>query len=358
MHHCNVIPWEKLSSSDKVCCFITYASVFNDVIERSELIRRLGATDCEVAELTIRTLIQQGVIIEDQGFLTVSDLRKKISEKPDDFVLAETLIARKLRLLRFIGRLPFIDFIGISGSLAARNPVSSDDRKADVDVFIITSNHCIWLVGIFAALHRLFSGGSGRLCFNHIWDGSDMEVCNQNFYVATEIYNLIPVSGTRTYHQFLQVNDWAAGYFPALNSTVGTTRRTGGLSWFNKVFYLLFMFFRCIKNFSFLPLRELNFMSNDFRQISLKRRGAENGGYQQLVQRRFVENLKTYFPEMDHEMIEASLFPDELGIKIRSSPEFDFCSHSGARLRNGWAINYAKYDKRNNLDSPKDALAG
>lgn len=340
MHHCNLIPWEKLSVTDRICCLITYASVFNDVIERSELIRRLGADDNE-AELTIHILIQQGTIIEDQGFLTVRDLRKKIREKHEDFVLAETLITRKLRLLRFIGWLPFIDFIGISGSLAARNPVSSGNRQADVDLFIITSNHCIWIVGIFVGFLRLICGGLGELCFNHIWDGSDMKVRNQNLYVATEIYNLIPVSGTGTYHQFLQVNDWASGYFPALKSTVRTIRRTGGLSWLNNVLYLLFTLIRCIKNFSFQPIRELSFKENGFRRLSLKRIGAENGGYQQMVQHKFVENLKTYFPEMDHETIEASLFPDELGTRIRLTHDFDFSSQVGIDHKNEWAIKYA-----------------
>lgn len=117
---------------------------------------------------------------------------------------------------------PFIDFVGISGSCAMFNAKEMDD----IDVFIISAPGGMWIARLFAIMvakclnfHRKrgMIDTSNTICLNLFFDGAHVEIpkYKRNLYTAHEIAQIIPmmVRG-RVYDNFLDRNKWFTQYFP------------------------------------------------------------------------------------------------------------------------------------------------
>lgn len=335
--------WKDLDLRTRLICLVTYASVFNDVISQNELKRKLGGIDRADIDTAIHELVQEGLLINQEGYVGLPYQGHKITEKHIDTEVADNLIGRQMRFLRWIGKTPIIRFVGISGSLAARNPVANHEGIIDVDVFLITRSQTIWIVGILTAFYRmLVKGKHGHCCFNHVWDESDLKVYNRNLYTATEIFNLVPISGKETYDRFLKENSWASDYYPLETRPYEKSGSLSKSNTLNKILYTLFTLFRCAKNLSLMPLLELNFEPNPYRNQTLTRKGAENGGYQRMIQQKFSDHLKKYFPEMDTSELERCLFPDDLSRQIVQNA-YKMPVSRDPKHSDMWALNYSKY---------------
>ena len=341
--------WNQLALETKICVLINYASVFNDVIEIEELIKRINPDKRQEINSEIDRLKKEGRIYVEHGFAAVNNLKFKIKNKKEDFRITHELLSKRLKALTKFSFLPTIKFIGISGSLAAKNPVISSERDLDIDIFIITSRHSIWLTGLVVRTYSRIADNithkrAGRLCFNHVWDSMDLKVYNPNFYIATEIYNMIPVYGEL--HEFLEANKWIYEYYPTLKLSVRKDKklfRSGGLPFLNGFFFFTVTLLRCFKNFSLRPLRDLTGDATNLNSVSLKRYGAENGGYQNMVRLRFLENLKNNFPNLKTDKIDQILFPDSLSSELRTTPDYKLFSRLNKQSQHDWKINQRKY---------------
>ncbi len=340
--------WSQFPIESQIACLVGYASIFNDVISLDEVKRRLNFNDEREIEESIDKVVLSGRITSRNGFLALPHLDYKIDEKKSDFEIANGVIKKKIKYLKWLGKLPFIKFVGISGSLAAGNPVQSKDRKLDLDVFVITNESFTWLFGILAAIYRTIGSRfkTPVICINHIWSESDLLIYNQNLYTAIEVWNLIPVYGQKCYYKFLQTNQWLEYYFPDLYQfdadKIKKTRYYRS-SIVNRGFFLLFYLFRCLKKFSLASLRNFS-LTFDFKsQFNLNRRGAQNGGYQLLVQTRFEKNMKLYLePYMDQSLIDV-FFTDVMSQSL-SKTNFDFKKLSKEKAQlSDLALNYSKY---------------
>jgi hypothetical protein len=66
-------------------------------------------------------LKDEGLIIEKNGLLAVVGKEEIIDLQEEKSKLTQELIHKGTRLLKLLGKLPFIKFIGVSGSVAADN---------------------------------------------------------------------------------------------------------------------------------------------------------------------------------------------------------------------------------------------
>lgn len=340
--------WNNLALRNKICIFINYASVFNDVIEIEELIRRIDPAKATQIHSEIEQLESEGLIYTEQGFVTVPNLKFKIKEKEQDFRFTQELLSQRLNTLTKFSLLPTIKFIGVSGSLAAKNPIASDLKPVDIDIFVITSKHSIWLTDLLLKIyHKLADNKTGHFCFNHIWDSTDLEIHNKNFYTATEAYNMIPIYGSL--NDFLEANRWIYNYYPTFKLPVRKAKnaRRAGLPFVNILFFYLVNVMRCLKNRSLKPLQDLKGKSSNLNTLSITRRGAENGGYQNMVRLRFISNLKRNFPNLKPLVIEQILFPDPLSAKMRSTPNYKLFSRLNKQSQDDWNLNQEKYTSSN-----------
>jgi hypothetical protein len=263
-------------------------------------------------------LLNEKKIIINDGYAGVPVMAGKMETKQKDIAFSTQMVSQLSRILLFIARLPIIKFIGISGSIAANNPVDSSFSKLDLDIFIITSRRGFWVFCFLEALYRNL--GIRRMmkypfCFNYIMAESDLIVHNQCFYTATEIKNIKPVYGMPAFLMFLKQNKWILRYYPHMvtklndfhqDSSTATKNRILP----NKIFFIAYTLIRCIKKFSFRPLQELSFEFHPRNVLNLTRKVQSFGGYQFYVSRKFEFNMQKYFPEFYDPGLIKALFPD------------------------------------------------
>jgi hypothetical protein len=333
--------WSDLPMATGIATLVCYAGVFGDVIGVEEIATRLGAAGHAEFYSALNRLHRNGKIILRDGFAALPDLEDKIRMKGSKIETASRLISSRMEELARLGRNPLIKFVGISGSLAASNPTRDRNNELDLDVFLITRSQCIWLYVIPMLIRNAFPRKpiEPNLCANLIMDESHVEIFNRNFYTATEIRNLIPVSGLDAYRRFLQVNSWVDRYYPGFSGAsvpIVATRSSGLI---NQSLYVIFGILRGIKRLSLKPLQEISSRQEPMNGINFNRLSTNYGGYQAMVNKKFTRLAVKWFPDqLDSEHIEK-LFPDDLSAGIRKGSIDVFKMNRRA----GRPYDYSKY---------------
>lgn len=132
------------------------------------------------------------------------------------------LLAENSFVFNILGLVPWLKFLGITGTAAAHNVSKSDD----IDVFIITQEGRVWVTRFFVVLllkvlgkYRTDKAPEGKICPNIFIDESNLEWNEkaQNLYVAHEILKMIPIVNKEDiYFKFIKRNKWV---FKHLNRT-------------------------------------------------------------------------------------------------------------------------------------------
>ena len=334
--------WSDRPLTASIATCVCYAGVFNDVIGVEEMASRLGLVERYAFDVALNELHEQGNIIVQDGFAGLPHLGDQIATKASKIATARRLIQSRLTSIRRVGRNPIVQFVGISGSLAAANPVRDRDNHLDLDIFLITRRTYLWLYRIIFGIRRhlmLWLEPEPALCASYIMDASQLTVMNRNIYTATDIWNLIPVSGFDTYRRFLQANSWVRYYYPGLPAVTAPGEETasaattpiaetalGRLA--NKCCFLVYAILRSIKWRDLDILKTASFKTDLHRGTGLELSANPNGGYQALVQKKFGRLAASWFPELlDAELIDK-LFPDQLSAEIRNG-DIDAAAVSG-----------------------------
>jgi len=108
--------------------------------------------------------------------------------------------------------LPFVRGIYLSGDLSK----GVAGAESDIDFFIITARHRVWICKLFLALFRRVSrcNRDKLLCFNYLLSESHLELSERDLFTAAEVIGLAPLYGLRLFRRFLAQNEWVAEYFP------------------------------------------------------------------------------------------------------------------------------------------------
>ncbi|KKS06754.1 hypothetical protein A3K01_04285 [candidate division WWE3 bacterium RIFOXYD1_FULL_43_17] len=150
---------------------------------------------------------------------------------------ATRIFKENSELIKFLGGIPWIKMIAVTGSLAAYNP----EKDADIDIMIVTGKNRVWLTRGFVATilkilkrHPEFDGQPRSFCTNLFLDETKMawEKERRNIFVATDIVMMQPVvDKSDTYLQFMKENSWVTEYFPnfKLNYPSKVRRKSSGI---------------------------------------------------------------------------------------------------------------------------------
>ncbi|SRR5258706_1360835 len=145
-------------------------------------------------------------------------------QKRRQFLLQNSLAKIDLthRLAKVLKYLPGLRFVGLTGSVAAKNSKPQDD----IDLLIITAPHVLWLVRPFVLLLiSLFfrrrhpkenpAQATNAFCPNLWLDTTSFSVPKnkRNLYTAHEILQVLPVlDKDQTHQRFLQANSWSSQF--------------------------------------------------------------------------------------------------------------------------------------------------
>ncbi len=204
-----------MSTSVKIIEQLIYAEVFKHPLTDEELYlfsSENGGIDMFRALLS--DLQKAELIVGEGDHFTVFEIGNKIRERTAGGERADKYRKKAFKIAKFINRFPFVEGVGISGSLS--KGILHDD--GDFDFFIITKTGRVWLARTLLILYKkIFLFNSRKFfCVNYFIDTDHLEIEEHNRFTAVEVFTLIPASGS-VFKEFYNFNKWVEDYFPKMN---------------------------------------------------------------------------------------------------------------------------------------------
>ncbi len=155
-------------------------------------------------------------------FYFLKNRRKLVGIRLKRLLESRKKIRLAQKITRHLGYIPTIKLIGISGALAMQNAYKDDD----IDLFIITSKHTLWVTRFFILALLQFLGvrrthtdllGMNKICVNMLVDEQQMALGKNrhDLYTAHEIVQMKSLfERDHMYQRFIQANEWVKKFLP------------------------------------------------------------------------------------------------------------------------------------------------
>lgn len=194
---------------------LKYRAVFNYPMSFYQLSNYL-VTKKKVASEALETAL---INLEKKKKIKVKEKKYylsgiKIVSWDERFNSSQELIEKANKLAQILEKIPWITFIGVTGSVAANNATKDDD----IDILIITKPKRLWLTRGFVFLILKILGelrtdvnSKKKFCPNIFLDESNSgwSKSKRNLYVAHEIAMIYPaLDREEAYFKFIKSNDW------------------------------------------------------------------------------------------------------------------------------------------------------
>ena len=205
---------------------ILYFSLFKYPLTEEEIFIFSKAESKEQIKLDLMELVNDDIIYKIDDFYLTENNETLIKRRLEGNKMAKNIYQKALTVSRLISKFPYVEGVGISGSLSK----GYYDDDGDIDFFIITSPKRLWIARTFLILYKkLFLLNSRKyFCVNYFISSNALEIEEKNIFTATELTTLLPMFGNGSFHKFYDKNKWVESYLP--NKTV-----TAGLSKLNLV---------------------------------------------------------------------------------------------------------------------------
>lgn len=203
---------------------LLYAEIFNYALTRAQLWRFLIGTTSKMSvfDQSLVMLRNKKQIIERNGCYSLrskTNLFELRSQREKIFLKKYDYAQKYAKWLRLI---PWVWYVGISGSLAMQNASEEDD----IDFFVITAPNRLWLTRFLSVLLLDILGVrrrpgmwnfKNRICLNMFVNGGALSFVksDQNLYSAHEMTQMKTlINKYHAYERFLAANDWILQFLP------------------------------------------------------------------------------------------------------------------------------------------------
>jgi predicted nucleotidyltransferase len=190
---------------------ILYFSIFRYPLKIEEIHSYTNYDSLSETEMELQHLIEEKILRKvDDFYVYGSDLDSVIKRLRGNMYAQRAMrIANKKA--RFIAKFPYVEAVGISGSLSK----GYYDNESDIDFFVITKPNKLWICRTLLMLYKkIFLLNSRKyFCVNYFVSSSAMEIEEKNRFTATELKTLIPMQGKAAFENFYQNNSWIKTYF-------------------------------------------------------------------------------------------------------------------------------------------------
>jgi hypothetical protein len=206
---------------------LCYADAFDWPLAADEVHRFLPIpADRAGVDLALGSLGRAGVIQRASELVSLAGRGGLVRRRRALEASSRTLWPQARRAAAAIARLPFVRFVGVTGSLAV-NAATADD---DIDLFIVTADDRLWLTRAAAiGVVRSAAVAGTTLCPNYLLAESALELppAERDRFTAHELAQLVPLAGPETYDRLLQANAWYRALLPNHRPTARPARRAG-----------------------------------------------------------------------------------------------------------------------------------
>lgn len=196
---------------------VTYAALFDYPLTLSQLRESLAGVAAD--EATIAVWCRQGALLQSAveqrgGLFFPAGRADLIDTRRRREAISHAMLEQNRRILNLVSRMPFVEMVALSGSLAHLNA----ERSADVDLFVITRANRVWLVTVAVLLISKALGWRRHLCLNYVVSERQMAIASSDLFTANQIIHLRPLFGGTVYQQFLDANPFVSRCYPNFQS--------------------------------------------------------------------------------------------------------------------------------------------
>jgi len=203
---------------------LQYKKVFTQPMTINQIIHYGHGEFKDLALLheSIKDLIKDKKIKYKNGVYYLN--QTKIKNFENRIKKSKELFEEIVFIKKYLSKIPFIKFVGVSGSLASYNYEESSD---DIDLFIICNEGRVWItrlitVLIFKLLNSYVNDENStyKICPNFYISSKHLTWKSEkrNIYVAHEIAMLQPLINKEDYYfKFLSANKWVKDFLPNFN---------------------------------------------------------------------------------------------------------------------------------------------
>lgn len=198
---------------------LAYAAVFDYPLTYLEIHQYLIREKASLSSLMSQLLLMKEVEKDGEYYVLKGRSHDTVKRKLRE-VISSVHWEEARRVSQYLSCIPFIKYIGVSGSLSMNNSISEDD----IDLFIITDYHSLWISRFFTTVALYFLGKKrkrdekhpgGRICTNMWISADNLELRDKNLYAAHEVAQLKTlVNKDKIYERFLFENSWVNKYLP------------------------------------------------------------------------------------------------------------------------------------------------
>ncbi|MCX7851419.1 MAG: hypothetical protein N2383_01420 [Caldilineales bacterium] len=192
---------------------VAYADVFDYPPTVAEVHRYLEvpATLAQVETCLHDGLLASGRLVAHDGYLTLPGRETIVAVRREREARARLLWPRALAYGRWLAAVPFVRMVALTGSLAVNNP----DERSDLDYLLITASGRLWLCRAMVILLVRWAAHRGdTICPNYLLSEQALALAPQDYFVARELTQLVPLYGLAVYHRLRRVNAWTATFLP------------------------------------------------------------------------------------------------------------------------------------------------
>lgn len=202
---------------------LCYSNIFSFPLTKEELKKYFIKFNFSFFDnISINSLLKRRKIFVTDNFYFLENKEKIIDLRFNKNKLSKPKIEIAKKYALILSKIPTVEFIGISGSLA----LNSANKNDDIDFFIITKEKTLWITRFITVMflkilkvrrEKFDNKYTNKICLNMFLDKSNLLIPKfmQNLYTAHEIVQIKPVfDRNNTYRNFLRVNNWTSEIMP------------------------------------------------------------------------------------------------------------------------------------------------
>lgn len=230
------------SDNEELLLVLRYFDFFKYPLDKIQLYTFLSTRIEKIQTLdqTLDFLVAEQKIEEKCGYYALKDIDSLLSNRLKGEKRFRALSGRIEKTSKRLSRFPFIEFVGLSGSLSK----GYAPEKSDIDLFIITSKNRLWICRTILHVFKKISfikGSQHWYCMNYFVDETALEIEEQNYFTAIELATLKPLADKLNFHQKLIENNahWMNKVLPNYQYKQGSDVKELHVYWLFKIFELL-----------------------------------------------------------------------------------------------------------------------
>lgn len=191
---------------------LAYRQVFHCPQSVDEVWRFLDMPGVSAAEVAgaLQQLQTAGLVACRDGSFWVAEMDDPTERWLDNRNRADQAMPQAVAVGRSLMNLPFVDGVGISGSLSKRSLA----EDGDFDFLVVTRPGRLWLVYALLRSYRRRLPSREMLCANYLLGSNVLALERRDAFTAMELATLRPVAGAGVLARMREANSWVDGYLP------------------------------------------------------------------------------------------------------------------------------------------------